>query len=107
MNPQCARCGKIVYPTEKVSCLDTVSWMTRRSVLLVRFCEDDRNGNLWAGPVKLDTMDEDRAESTVPSCVSLKSDRSKYKGIDFRSSEEMATISSDGKKAPKQLREKP
>ncbi|TWW61221.1 Fibroblast growth factor 17 [Takifugu flavidus] len=23
MNPQCARCGKIVYPTEKVSCLDT------------------------------------------------------------------------------------
>ncbi|XP_061661238.1 LIM zinc-binding domain-containing Nebulette-like [Syngnathoides biaculeatus] len=22
MNPQCARCGKIVYPTEKVSCLD-------------------------------------------------------------------------------------
>ncbi|TWW61276.1 putative E3 ubiquitin-protein ligase HECTD4 [Takifugu flavidus] len=55
MNPQCARCGKIVYPTEKVSCLDTVSWMTRRSVLLVRFCEDDRNWNLWAGPVKLDT----------------------------------------------------
>lgn len=25
MNPQCARCGKIVYPTEKVSCLDKVS----------------------------------------------------------------------------------
>lgn len=24
MNPQCARCGKIVYPTEKVSCLDKV-----------------------------------------------------------------------------------
>ncbi|TWW53407.1 LIM and SH3 domain protein 1, partial [Takifugu flavidus] len=23
MNPRCARCGKIVYPTEKVSCLDT------------------------------------------------------------------------------------
>uniref|UniRef100_A0A3Q4GS05 LIM zinc-binding domain-containing protein n=1 Tax=Neolamprologus brichardi TaxID=32507 RepID=A0A3Q4GS05_NEOBR len=22
MNPPCARCGKIVYPTEKVSCLD-------------------------------------------------------------------------------------
>ncbi|XP_043546364.1 nebulette isoform X1 [Chiloscyllium punctatum] len=22
MNPQCARCGKIVYPTEKVNCLD-------------------------------------------------------------------------------------
>nr|XP_049605077.1 LIM zinc-binding domain-containing Nebulette [Syngnathus scovelli] len=22
MNPQCARCGKVVYPTEKVSCLD-------------------------------------------------------------------------------------
>lgn len=52
MNPQCARCGKIVYPTEKVSCLDKVSWMTRRSVLLE---EDERNGNLWAGPVKLDT----------------------------------------------------
>ncbi|TWW82337.1 NLR family CARD domain-containing protein 3 CARD15-like protein [Takifugu flavidus] len=34
-------------------------------------------------------MDEDRAESTVPSCVSLKSDHSKYKGIDFRSSEEI------------------
>uniref|UniRef100_A0A674MF17 LIM zinc-binding domain-containing protein n=1 Tax=Takifugu rubripes TaxID=31033 RepID=A0A674MF17_TAKRU len=50
MNPQCARCGKIVYPTEKVSCLDTVSWMSRRSVLLVRFCKDDRNGKLWAGP---------------------------------------------------------
>lgn len=25
MNPPCARCGKIVYPTEKVSCLDKVS----------------------------------------------------------------------------------
>lgn len=24
MNPPCARCGKIVYPTEKVSCLDKV-----------------------------------------------------------------------------------
>uniref|UniRef100_A0A674MC36 NACHT domain-containing protein n=1 Tax=Takifugu rubripes TaxID=31033 RepID=A0A674MC36_TAKRU len=34
-------------------------------------------------------MDEDRAESTVPSCVSLKSDRSKDKGINFRSSEEI------------------
>uniref|UniRef100_A0AAY5KQ17 LIM zinc-binding domain-containing protein n=1 Tax=Esox lucius TaxID=8010 RepID=A0AAY5KQ17_ESOLU len=22
MNPPCARCGKIVYPTEKVNCLD-------------------------------------------------------------------------------------
>ncbi|XP_061521901.1 LIM zinc-binding domain-containing Nebulette-like isoform X2 [Phycodurus eques] len=22
MNPQCARCGKVAYPTEKVSCLD-------------------------------------------------------------------------------------
>nr|XP_051677402.1 LIM zinc-binding domain-containing Nebulette isoform X2 [Oryctolagus cuniculus] len=22
MNPQCARCGKVVYPTEKVTCLD-------------------------------------------------------------------------------------
>uniref|UniRef100_A0A3Q3XEY8 LIM and SH3 protein 1 n=1 Tax=Mola mola TaxID=94237 RepID=A0A3Q3XEY8_MOLML len=22
MNPQCARCGKVVYPTERVSCLD-------------------------------------------------------------------------------------
>uniref|UniRef100_A0A670IW49 LIM and SH3 domain protein 1 n=1 Tax=Podarcis muralis TaxID=64176 RepID=A0A670IW49_PODMU len=22
MNPSCARCGKIVYPTEKVNCLD-------------------------------------------------------------------------------------
>ncbi|XP_056902735.1 NACHT, LRR and PYD domains-containing protein 12-like isoform X2 [Takifugu flavidus] len=34
-------------------------------------------------------MDEDRAESTVPSCVSLKSDRSKGVIIDFRSSEEI------------------
>ncbi|XP_056879958.1 NLR family CARD domain-containing protein 3-like isoform X3 [Takifugu flavidus] len=34
-------------------------------------------------------MDEDRAESTVPSCVSLKSDWSKGGMIDFRSSEEM------------------
>ncbi|XP_056880177.1 NLR family CARD domain-containing protein 3-like isoform X4 [Takifugu flavidus] len=34
-------------------------------------------------------MDEDRAESTVPSCVSLKSDQSKNRLIDFRSSEEM------------------
>lgn len=24
MNPQCARCGKVVYPTEKVNCLDKV-----------------------------------------------------------------------------------
>ncbi|MEE6466841.1 hypothetical protein FKM82_007070 [Ascaphus truei] len=22
MNPQCARCGRVVYPTEKVNCLD-------------------------------------------------------------------------------------
>uniref|UniRef100_A0A674NCL0 NACHT domain-containing protein n=1 Tax=Takifugu rubripes TaxID=31033 RepID=A0A674NCL0_TAKRU len=34
-------------------------------------------------------MDEDRAESTVPSCVSLKSDRSKEEIINFRSSEEI------------------
>ncbi|XP_056909751.1 NLR family CARD domain-containing protein 3-like isoform X3 [Takifugu flavidus] len=34
-------------------------------------------------------MDEDRAESTVPSRVSLKSDRSKDRMIDFRSSEEI------------------
>ncbi|TWW61354.1 hypothetical protein D4764_05G0014440 [Takifugu flavidus] len=34
-------------------------------------------------------MDEDRAESTVPSCVSLKSDHSKGGMIKFRSSEEM------------------
>ncbi|TWW53314.1 putative RNA-directed DNA polymerase from transposon BS [Takifugu flavidus] len=30
MNPQCARCGKIVYPTEKVSCLDTVRGELRK-----------------------------------------------------------------------------
>nr|XP_019966031.1 PREDICTED: LIM zinc-binding domain-containing Nebulette-like [Paralichthys olivaceus] len=29
MNPQCARCGKIVYPTEKVSCLDKDSAKAR------------------------------------------------------------------------------
>ncbi|XP_056879849.1 NLR family CARD domain-containing protein 3-like isoform X1 [Takifugu flavidus] len=34
-------------------------------------------------------MDEDRAESTVPSWVSLKSDRSKHDIINFRSSEEI------------------
>ncbi|TWW53760.1 hypothetical protein D4764_0190490 [Takifugu flavidus] len=34
-------------------------------------------------------MDEDRAESTVPSCVSLKSDRSKDRGINFRSSDKI------------------
>ncbi|TWW59633.1 NLR family CARD domain-containing protein 3 CARD15-like protein [Takifugu flavidus] len=34
-------------------------------------------------------MDEDRAESTVPSCVSLKSDQSKDVMIIFRSSEEI------------------
>ncbi|TWW67011.1 hypothetical protein D4764_02G0000520 [Takifugu flavidus] len=34
-------------------------------------------------------MDEDRAESTVPSCVSLKSDWSKGGGINFRSSDQM------------------
>ncbi|TWW62573.1 hypothetical protein D4764_04G0012200 [Takifugu flavidus] len=34
-------------------------------------------------------MDEDRAESTVPSWVSLKSDRSKEEIIDFRSSEKI------------------
>ncbi|XP_056887076.1 NLR family CARD domain-containing protein 3-like isoform X10 [Takifugu flavidus] len=34
-------------------------------------------------------MDEDRAESTVPSCVSLKSDRSKDRVINFRSSEKI------------------
>lgn len=36
MNPQCARCGKIVYPTEKVSCLDKVSGRT--AVLLPARC---------------------------------------------------------------------
>ncbi|TWW54405.1 Nucleotide-binding oligomerization domain-containing protein 2 [Takifugu flavidus] len=39
--------------------------------------------------MKSDRMDEDRAESTVPSCVSLKSDWSKGGMIDFRSSEEI------------------
>ncbi|TWW54614.1 NACHT, LRR and PYD domains-containing protein 3, partial [Takifugu flavidus] len=34
-------------------------------------------------------MDEDRAESTVPSCVSLKSDHSKGGRINFRSSEKI------------------
>ncbi|TWW54559.1 NLR family CARD domain-containing protein 3 CARD15-like protein [Takifugu flavidus] len=34
-------------------------------------------------------MDEDRAESTVPSCVSLKSDHSKHGLIDFRSSDKI------------------
>ncbi|TWW53153.1 hypothetical protein D4764_0157340 [Takifugu flavidus] len=34
-------------------------------------------------------MEEDRAESTVPSCVSLKSDRSIDRPIDFRGSEEI------------------
>ncbi|TWW71348.1 hypothetical protein D4764_17G0008310 [Takifugu flavidus] len=34
-------------------------------------------------------MDEDRAESTVPSCVSLKSDRSKDGLINFRSSDKI------------------
>uniref|UniRef100_A0A674MYS4 NACHT domain-containing protein n=1 Tax=Takifugu rubripes TaxID=31033 RepID=A0A674MYS4_TAKRU len=34
-------------------------------------------------------MDEDRAESTVPSCVSLKSDHSKGSIINFRNSEEI------------------
>ncbi|XP_056879878.1 NLR family CARD domain-containing protein 3-like isoform X5 [Takifugu flavidus] len=34
-------------------------------------------------------MDEDRAESTVPSCVSLKSDQSKRGIIDFRSSDQI------------------
>ncbi|TWW71342.1 NLR family CARD domain-containing protein 3 CARD15-like protein [Takifugu flavidus] len=34
-------------------------------------------------------MDEDRAESTVPSRVSLKSDRSKHGMIDFRSSDKI------------------
>lgn len=33
MNPNCARCGKIVYPTEKVNCLDKVSSSTRRREL--------------------------------------------------------------------------
>lgn len=28
MNPSCARCGKIVYPTEKVNCLDKVGAAT-------------------------------------------------------------------------------
>lgn len=33
MNPNCARCGKIVYPTEKVNCLDKVSSGTGRCEL--------------------------------------------------------------------------
>ncbi|TWW53642.1 Fibroblast growth factor 17 [Takifugu flavidus] len=32
MNPQCARCGKIVYPTEKVSCLDTPNGRSRECI---------------------------------------------------------------------------
>ncbi|TWW54899.1 NLR family CARD domain-containing protein 3 CARD15-like protein [Takifugu flavidus] len=39
-------------------------------------------------------MDEDRAESTVPSCVSLKSDHSKGGEINFRSSDQISTRSS-------------
>ncbi|TWW62457.1 NLR family CARD domain-containing protein 3 CARD15-like protein [Takifugu flavidus] len=37
-------------------------------------------------------MDEDRAESTVPSCVSLKSDRSKDRTLNFRSSDKIGTL---------------
>ncbi|TWW62451.1 LIM zinc-binding domain-containing [Takifugu flavidus] len=36
MNPQCARCGKIVYPTEKVSCLDTYTQHTRTKERQIR-----------------------------------------------------------------------
>ncbi|TWW74027.1 hypothetical protein D4764_14G0000280, partial [Takifugu flavidus] len=52
--------------------------------------EEERRGEERRGEETMTQMDEDRAESTVPSCVSLKSDRSKDGGIiDFRSSEEM------------------
>ncbi|TWW74026.1 NLR family CARD domain-containing protein 3 CARD15-like protein [Takifugu flavidus] len=52
--------------------------------------EEERRGEERRGEETMTQMDEDRAESTVPSCVSLKSDRSKDGGIiDFRSSEEI------------------
>ncbi|TWW67528.1 NLR family CARD domain-containing protein 3 CARD15-like protein [Takifugu flavidus] len=41
-------------------------------------------------------MDEDRAESTVPSCVSLKSDQSIGRMIGFRSSEEITNEAGSG-----------
>lgn len=35
MNPNCARCSKIVYPTEKVNCLDKVRLGTGRRVFAI------------------------------------------------------------------------
>ncbi|TWW53160.1 hypothetical protein D4764_0162050 [Takifugu flavidus] len=46
-------------------------------------------GRQSTGFQEVQKMDEDRAESTVPSCVSLKSDRSKDDMFNFRSSDKM------------------
>ncbi|XP_056879415.1 NACHT, LRR and PYD domains-containing protein 12-like isoform X8 [Takifugu flavidus] len=44
-------------------------------------------------------MDEDRAESTVPSCVSLKSDRSKHEPITFGIGPQGSPLKMDGDRA--------
>ncbi|KAK1345572.1 hypothetical protein QTO34_008033 [Cnephaeus nilssonii] len=48
MNPQCARCGKVVYPTEKVNCLDKVSGGSGLH-LLREVLASGTEGDRWSG----------------------------------------------------------
>ncbi|TWW53161.1 Nucleotide-binding oligomerization domain-containing protein 2 [Takifugu flavidus] len=70
--------GRILWPKQQFS-VSTLFGVLRGSAGECSF---------WGLP-RPPGMDEDRAESTVPSCVSLKSDRSKDGMIDFRSSDQI------------------
>ncbi|XP_044149608.1 LIM zinc-binding domain-containing Nebulette-like [Bufo gargarizans] len=46
MNPQCARCGRVVYPTEKVNCLDKY-W--HKGCFQCEVCKMTLNMNTYKG----------------------------------------------------------
>ncbi|TWW70619.1 hypothetical protein D4764_17G0001020 [Takifugu flavidus] len=70
--------GRILWPKQQFS-VSTLFGVLRGSAGECSF---------WGLP-RPPGMDEDRAESTVSSCVSLKSDHSKHGLIDFRSSDKI------------------
>lgn len=47
MNPPCARCGKIVYPTEKVSCLDKVLTLRLKNLRTSSFKMENGNYRIF------------------------------------------------------------
>ncbi|KAJ7408619.1 hypothetical protein WISP_120250 [Willisornis vidua] len=57
MNPQCARCGKVVYPTEKVNCLDKEGREDLENNRLARLSSalEDHRAELYGSSVKVFT----------------------------------------------------